>query len=402
MTSIDFSNYVDLTLFDTDANAILNDILTAARGLLPSWQPEAGNIEVVIAEAIAASAADLSAYINRLPDATAETLLQLFAITRSDGVKATANVLVTMVDTVGYTLVADTPLSYFSVGGRAYVYYTDSDLIVPNGSSTGTVAVTAQKVGTGYNIANNGDALQVLATVPYLSTLAFSSNPAGGTSAETDAVYFDRATNLLASYSSAVTTTSQIQSYVLANYAAAYRCVVFNKRRYRDRDTTATGYGEHPGYVTLAVAGQNSIQSDLSDVTVAPSALAAISLDIENRSPAGLIADMMSAELVKVAVTADFNVLTGFDVTEITTNVNTALDTYLDPNTWDWSKQYVRVNEIISLIDGVTGVDFVETVTLAATAEIGTSNFTVSGDVQLHNLGTLVATDDHTLAGTAS
>lgn len=47
-SSPDVSSYVDLTIYDEDPVVILNDILSSARGLLPGWQPEAGQIEVVL------------------------------------------------------------------------------------------------------------------------------------------------------------------------------------------------------------------------------------------------------------------------------------------------------------------------------------------------------------------
>ena len=65
-SSPDVSSYVDLTINDEDPVAILNDILSSARGLLPGWQPEAGQIEVVLSEAFANRTAQLAATINRL------------------------------------------------------------------------------------------------------------------------------------------------------------------------------------------------------------------------------------------------------------------------------------------------------------------------------------------------
>ena len=58
-TSPDFSRYVDLSIYDTDAETILNDIISYARGVLPQWSPLAGEVEVVLAEAIAASSANM-------------------------------------------------------------------------------------------------------------------------------------------------------------------------------------------------------------------------------------------------------------------------------------------------------------------------------------------------------
>ena len=96
MASPDVSSYVDLTVYDDNPVEVLNTILKSGRGNLPVWRPEAGQIEVVLAEAIANRSSELAADINRLPAATTEVLLQLFGLTRSDGTKATATIDVTM------------------------------------------------------------------------------------------------------------------------------------------------------------------------------------------------------------------------------------------------------------------------------------------------------------------
>jgi hypothetical protein len=407
MPSPDFSSYVDLTLFDTDATAILNSIIEHARGLIPTWVPEAGNIEVALAEAFANETASLISYINRLPDATAEVLLQLFGVTKSDGTKAAGTVTVTMTDTLGHTVAAGTPMAYFSNAGTSLVYVTDIDMVVASGASSGTVAVSAQIVGTGHNAPSIGDAVQVLSNLSYVQAISFSVEPAGGTTAESDATYLDRGANLLASYSSALVTPSQIAAHVLSTYPVAYRCEVYDKRRFRDRDTKASGYSTHPGYVLIAVARQNADQSDTSDIAVSAANLAIIEAGIEGRTSAGLAVDIMSSELVQVDVTCAFVALSGFDSSAVETTVGTALDVYLDPNAWDWSKQVVRINELIALIDGVAGVDYITGITLNASKIIGpggVDNFTDTSllGIELHNLGTLVISGTHSITGTAA
>ena len=82
-TSPDFSEYVDLTIYDTDAETLLNQIVTYARGVMPEWTPAAGEVEMMLAEVFAVGSADLSAYINRVPAGVLEGLIELFGETRS-------------------------------------------------------------------------------------------------------------------------------------------------------------------------------------------------------------------------------------------------------------------------------------------------------------------------------
>ncbi len=401
MPSPDFSSYVDLTLFDTSADAVLNSIIEHGRSVLPEWRPQVGNVEVMLAESFANETANFAAFINRLPNSTTEALLQLFKITRSDGTKATATATFTMNDTAGYTVPANTPVVNFTSAGISLVYLTDVDLVVANGSSTGDVAITAKVVGDDYNSPSAGAAMQVLATTPFVQSVTLKTSPTGGTNAESDDVYFDRASNLLTSYSSALATTNQIQSYVLANYSV-YRCVVFDKRRYNDRDTTSPGYTTHPGYVLIAVANQNADQADTTDIPVTVAMQADIVEDLDVKTSGSVQIDIMSAELVSVDAVVDFQALPGFDADALETTVDEALQGFLDPNTWNWN-QVVRINDLIALIDNIAGIDYVSNLTLNANTLIGPNpNFVDNAAVgiELDNLGTLVISGTHTITGT--
>jgi phage-related baseplate assembly protein len=402
MASPDFSKYVDLTIYDTDAETLLNQIVTYARGVMPEWVPAAGEVEMMLAEVFAVGSADLASYINRIPGGVVEGIIALFGETRSSGVKSTGIVDITMVSTAGYTLPAGTALAYTTPTAPAYVFVTDSDLVVSAGLSSGSVAVTATAVGAGYNSVPASAGVQVLSNVTFVSSAAFnSSGPSGGADAENDAAYFERVTNRFATYSSALATTGQIRTSVLDGFASTvYRCAVYDKERYLDRAVSSTA--THPGYVLVAVADQNAVNStgNFTDVTTSSAEMAAVRAHLEDRVPAGLQIDIMSAEVVSVDVTASVKVVAGADTGVVETAISNALSTYLDPNAWDWTKSKVRVNEVIALIDGVDGVDYVESVALAGTSEIapaGADNFTLATDIELHNHGTLVGNGTHTL-----
>lgn len=400
-TSPDFSEYVDLTLYDTDAESLLNEIITYGRSIIPEWTPAAGEIEMMMAEVFAVGAADLASYINRLPGGVLEALISLFGVDRSDGVAATGTVQFTMVDTSGHTIPSGTNLVY--TGGLApLVFTTDVDLVISAGVNTGSVAVTALTVGADHNAVPASATVQAISNSDYVSTVEFTSTngATGGEDPDTDTVFLERITNTFATYSSGLVTSEQIRASVLDNFSTAYRCAVYDKQRYLDRATSSTT--EHPGYVLIAVAGQNATNStgNYADTTLSTSEIADIRSHVEDRIPAGLQVDIMTAEVVSVSVTATVVALAGFDASVVETSINNALAAYLDPNAWDWSKSAVRVNEIIALIDGVAGVDYVSAVALAGNSEIfpaGADNFTVSTDLLLNNLGTLVGNGSHTL-----
>ncbi|HIG28271.1 MAG TPA: hypothetical protein EYQ50_10895 [Verrucomicrobiales bacterium] len=68
--------------------------------------------------------------------------------------------------------------------------------------------------------------------------------------------------------------------------------------------------------------------------------------------------------------------------------MQTVLETYLDADAWDWER-VVRVNEVISLLDNVTGVDYVKTVALSLPEEtvVMASTANLSADYDNGTLG---------------
>ncbi|MBT6199000.1 MAG: hypothetical protein HOI21_00505 [Bacteroidetes Order II. Incertae sedis bacterium] len=371
MASPDFSTYVDLTPFDTTVTSILEESITQARALIPSWEPRVGQMETTLLEATAHQTAVLANSANRLPASTVETLLKLYGVTRSNGVKSTAKITINFTDTAGYTVPISTPFAYYGSSGEVLVYMLDAAQTVSAGSSQLTLCpVTAQAIGSAYNGPPNGSTLQVLATIPYISSVVFDLKPSGGFDAESDDIYFSRAITTLAGYSSVLATESQIQNYVLANYATTgFRAKAYNKRRFADRNMV-TGGGEHTAYVLLSLASENvnGYSRSVDDATLLAADLTTISTAINAKIATGLSVEVHNAELVGVGVTLEVYKTTAAASGTVNTAVQTALKIYLDSDAWDWDR-VVRLNEIISLVDGVTGVDYVKSVTLSLPEE---------------------------------
>ena len=476
MASPDVSKYVDLTVYDDKASTALQTILQAARGFVPGWLPDTGQIEVALAESIAVRSAEVVHAINRLPGATVETLLELFGVTKSQGVQATATIKITSygnfelptaseilyvfsgtgtsyifttnssisltpVKTSGKLTLAGVTASTtypagtqftVTVGSTTYTYRADSDFTtdgsgnnssvtvtatvfgkdhndvthggsVTNGAATFTfsgiasgtvtaqtgdtngfingaddnitVAVTAIDVGSSYNLSIVGQEAALLNAAANFKSAEFTVSPSGGENLETDEAYFQRGIATISGYTGASTTSTQIKDFIVTNKSYAYRTAVYNRRRYRDRDTTAAAYGFHNGHVLVAI-GDNvgSATNAATDVKVSSANLADLHTSLSSRVPASLSVDVMSAELADVDITASVVKKSGTTGATVKTAIETAIKGYLDANTWDWEQSYVRRNEIISLIDSVTGVDYVSSLTMGGDTLVGTNN----------------------------
>ena len=283
-------------------------------------------------------------------------------------------------------------------GGTVTAQTGDTNGFINGLDDNATVSVTAQDVGTAYNISVVGQQLNLLNPVTNFKEAEFTVTPSGGVNLESDSAYFDRGIGVLSGYTGASTTANQIKNYVASNKAYAYRTAVFNRRRYRDRDTTSSSYGFHNGHVLVAVGdsvGDASIAS--SQVKVSSADLAELHTTLSERVPASLSVDVMSAELVDVDITAAVVKKSGTTAATVKTAIETALKGYLDTNSWNWEENLVRRNEIISLIDGVTGVDYISSLTMGGDTLIGTNGIGYNAST-----GGAKATIQADLAGLAS
>ncbi len=398
MSSPDWAEYVDLTIYDKDVTDIFNESIDYGRDLLPEWSPQAGNIEVVLLESIAMQATNVIAAANRVPGAVMETLLVLYGIERDDGVKATATVAITLVNTSGYVVPAGTHFAYFPLGGeKSVVYVLDEDISVAAGGSVGAGNLTAIDIGTEFNNPPVGSALQILSTMPYLLSSILETQPSGGSDPETDTDFFTRASTTLRSYSGALTTPSQIQAWVLVTFPNdVYRCFVYDQRRKNDRDVTGSTYDTHDGYALVAVAALNATVIDTSDVAISVGQIDTISDELDLKTNTGLVTELVNAELVDVSVNVIVMPHMGYTSSQIVISITEALNSYLSPNEWNWA-DIVRRTEIIALIDGVEGVDYiVELVSLSSSSVNATVD--VNGDVAFHLLGSLPVSTGHTIS----
>jgi hypothetical protein len=169
-------------------------------------------------------------------------------------------------------------------------------------------------------------------------------------------------------------TENQLRSYVLSNYVGTvYRAKAYNKRRWADRNMV-TGGGTHTGHVLLIVAGENSngYSRAIEDATVSAANISTIQTAVTAKTATGLTIEVHNAELVGVGITATLKKTESAASGTVSTACETALQNYLDSDAWEWDTEndrVVRKNEIVSLLDGVEGVDYVSSVTLTLPEE---------------------------------
>lgn len=193
MVSPDVRPYIDLTLNDKDPQDLYDNAVATLATNLPEWKPREGNTEVLLLEALALQVSEGIFAINRLPSAVVEILAQLFGITRDAGAAPVANLEFTMINSTGNTIPVGTRVRLDLQNTNSIVFTTNSELVIPNGNSTGQVLATGDLFTS---VANGVDdvPVQLMDSLLYVNTVEIVDPITGGRDAEDDTTYFTRAT----------------------------------------------------------------------------------------------------------------------------------------------------------------------------------------------------------------
>lgn len=368
MPAPDVTGYVDLAVYDREPLALVDRALLDAGAKLPGWVPREGNTEVVLIEAMALQVAELVYAINRLPAAVTTVLLRLFDLAPDPGAPATTTVTFHLADNLGHVIPAGTEVRV-AMGGELddVVFATNVNLNVAVGAVVGTVAATATTNGSSVNGTAAATPVELVSSVYFVDSAELATDVADGADPEDSAAFLDRGIQRLRRL---VTTLVLPEHFT----AAALEEPDVDRATTVDRYNPAVGPnpGDNQGHVTVAVLGANGATLSAPRKLAIEAAMEAIAL-------AGLDVHVVDPTITRVDVASTVKVLAGYDGAVVAQAVEDAILAYLDPAAWEWGGT-VRRNELIALVDGIPGVDYVVTLTLAVhLAGLGTADVALAG-----------------------
>lgn len=291
MPSPDARAYIDLTILDKDPQTLYEDAETQLQTELPEWVPREGNTEVLLLEAMAAQVAEAVYAINRLPDGIMEALLLLFGIERDSGTPPVANIQFTVVNSLGYTIPAGSEVRLDLSGGLEPILFTTNiDLVIPNGSTTGSVLATGDRFTADANNIPANTALEVLESIIYIESAKLVSITTGGTDPEDDAEYFSRGASRFSRLSETLVLPKHFTAYVLENPSVARATTLDNW------DGSGGAPGDDPGHVTVAVYGNGT--------TLSTGVKNALQAEMEALATVNLQVHVIDPTITNIAVTA--------------------------------------------------------------------------------------------------
>lgn len=420
MPSPDVSNYVDLTVYDLQPAEIHDLALEYAQTALPEWTPVIGSVEDALLQAASNMTGQLLGAINRLPAGAIEGLLALFGVTRNSGTAANGTAIITFINDFGYTIAAGTRFGYLDASGvnpLFYIFETTETVSVDVGQTQVSVGIVGISLAR-YPSLPDGTSLQLISAVSSIDSAVLSGDLNPGGDAETDADYLNRGATVFGYLSETLVLPSQFERYVLSTYPEAYRAKGFSRLKI-ERTTSAlvrssnvvtatigSGHGiiagdvvrvsgatpsTFDGYFTVSgLTGSTSVYwsqtGDNASATVqgklvcnklqttaqngylsvyvsgagggslTAASCGAIEADLTDRAIAGLGIVVNNATVVPVDVSMTVTMSSGNLPSVVISNIQTALDSYLHPDYWAWGET-IYYNELISLIDRVSGVD---------------------------------------------
>jgi hypothetical protein len=225
----DFSNYIDLSVFDLEPGDIYRDSLELARLSLPQFELRTGTPEDAIFQAMAyVSALNISA-INRLPNRLMSGVMAILGFNRQEGVASQVDVVFTLSSYSGGTVPAGTVVSYetyFEDELQEYAFQTLEAVEIsevdpeedPNYPSA-TITCSCLTLGIIPPISANAELNVISAgTNIFTAIVASPSNFVNGVNADTDSDYLSRSATYLRSLSSTINKSSQLDSYILTTF----------------------------------------------------------------------------------------------------------------------------------------------------------------------------------------
>ena len=225
----DFSEYVDLAIFDKEPGDIYRDAIELARLSLPDFNLRIGTPEDAMFQAAAYIAALNINAINRLPSRLLAGLVGILGYQRQEAIPAEVDVEITLGTYDGGIIPAGTVFVYDSIFEDAveqYAFQLTSSLTIPptdlevsNEYPSEVATVTALEGGIipplteGLELSVISSGTDIVSVV-----IATPANFANGVNADIDSEYLSKATTYLRSLTSALVRAQQVDAYLLTNY----------------------------------------------------------------------------------------------------------------------------------------------------------------------------------------
>jgi hypothetical protein len=397
---IDFSRYVNLSVFDQEPTDIYTNALEYARIAYPELVIRQGTPEDAVLQAVSYISSLNIASINRLPDRVLLGILSILGAPADEGEYPVIRITFTSLNYEGAVIPAGTLVRYDLAGltpAISIYFQTVEDLVIDaiDGSMSpplpyASVDARCMQVMSIPNIPA-GVELTIESVISGILPPVLESISTNGRYAETAEQYTARAETYLSSLTSAFGKASQIDAYIDS--------VFINVGRSKTYDLTnseiSTDFGDPdvPGSITIFTYGIGKMLTSDEKYEVLTS--------VSDRAIAGLNIKVVDAYIVDIEMSISVLVDPSFDSGILISNVKNIISQSLNPSAASFDSK-LRKSTVATIASNVYGVVHVDSVTFISISPL-LGEINIDGDIDFASKGTLpyIAPESITVTTTA-
>lgn len=374
------SYFVELEI-ETDAETLADEAVERLQDRWDGWEPNDGDLEVVMIETVAPMAEDVAEEAAQVPPAIFREYGQkLIGREYDEGQVSSGAVTFTLIDSDGHTIPADTEID---IDGYAFTVLADV-LVPPGDSSVAGVQVVASDPMVDTNDLS-GDSVNLISGLAFIEDVSLDDPTSGGSDPETDEDYQSGLSQELLLQAKTLVTTRDYELWALSSKHPSIGRV------------TAEHEGDREVNVTVATAA--------GEVISAPNK-AALAADYAEYHLVNTVVNIGDPDYTVISITYTAHALPGFDHTDLETRIDAMLAELLSPANYGKPKSgdpgvatqwvddpLVRQFFIVDRIGDVEGVAYVESVSISG--DVGSAsgvNWLMDGEHPLPQPGTMTGT----------
>lgn len=387
-------DYIDVPV-ETNPEQLALDAFTHLQSEIPGWEPNDGNLETILIEAMSLIAAEVRDIASAVPTEIFRYFgRSLLGVYPKEASYASVNSTWTMIDDAGYTISAGTQVGIRASGDQLIPFQVLQDYVIAPGDTVADpvllIAVEPGEAGSALGVADGE--VELIDTIDYVLSITQEDTTTGGTDAETDTEYLNRLVQRLTLLSPRAIVPSDFE-ILAVGVSGVERALAI------DGYNPDNGTYNNERYVTVAVV-------DETGAPVSAPVKAEVDALLQSEREINFIVRVVDPTISVIDVNFTAVAYPGSDTAAVALAATEVVEAYLDPANWGYindtgdgeslnkwvNKTAVRVNEIIAQIDRVPGVDYVSSVYIKTGADaFAASDIILSGIAPLASAGTVTA-----------
>jgi len=214
--------------FTTDAETLADNAIDVLVLAWEGWEPNDGDLEVVMIESLAPMAQDVAEVASIVPDSIFRAYgTDLLGLPYQTGLAAVGTARISALDNAGYSA------GVIEMNLSDVAFATDDALVIPPGQTSVDLPITAREIGVVGN-GLTGFADSMVGGLPWLTTIEVIEPTAGGSDPEDDFAYQNRLADRLLLQATTLVTARDYELMAMAQEGIGRAMASFNQARQVD------------------------------------------------------------------------------------------------------------------------------------------------------------------------